>query len=194
VKKLVNLIAAVALAAGLAAAGPARADEAPVDPAAKERVRHLLNGWERVPKPKELLAEPDLDRVLVALYEDGNLPGHVRARAISSMSVLPPDNVRVNALLPKLVADEKLHPMLRRTAVRSFVTLKGPAALETVRPLLAHPEPLLRRATVEALTPVARLSPEVKRALEARLPVEASPVIQEALVKGLSPAEAKQVR
>ncbi len=190
-KTIANLIAALALAAGLFGAGAARADEAPVDPAAKERVAHLLNGWERVPKPAELLREPDLDRVLVALYEDGNLPGHVRARAISSMSVLPADNVRVNALLPKLVADEKLNPTMRRTAVRSIVALKGAAALETVRPLLGHEDALLRRATIEALAPIAVEAPEVKLALEERVKVEASPVIQEVLTKELAAPRAK---
>lgn len=154
--------------------------EAPVDPAVRERVRHLLSGYEHVPTAEELRAVPELDRVLESLATDGGTPGFVRARALSSFAALPAGNERAARTLRAALSDEELHPQLRRAAVKTLVTREGAAALPAVRPLLAHPHLRLRDAAVEALAPHAA-APAVREALEARLARETEPALRERL-------------
>lgn len=163
----------------LALAFPAGA-EAPVDAGARERVRHLLSGYEYVPTAEELRAIPDLDRVLEALATDGAVPGFVRARALSSFAVLPAGNERAGRVLRAALADERLHPQLRRAAVKALARREGPAALPALQPLLADPEVRLRDAALEALAPHAA-SPAVREALEARRSRETDPALRERL-------------
>ncbi len=179
------LLIVVAMVVGLAL--PAAADEAPVDPAVRERVTHLLSGWERIPKPAELHAVPELDRVLESLALDDATNLLVRSRAVSSFSVLPADNVRARAVLERFIASETIAPVLRRTAVKSYVVLRGPeAALPVLAPALSHADLALRRAAVEALAPHATL-PSVQKVLQARVTVEPSEVLRERLQGALTP-------
>jgi HEAT repeat protein len=157
---------------------PAAAAEAPVDPARREQVRHLLSGYEYVPTAAELQAIPELDRVLESLATDAATPGFVRARALSSFAALPASNERANRVLRAAVADEGLHPQLRRAAVKTLVTRLGAAALPDVLPLLSHREVRLRDAAVEALA-VRAADPAVRDALASRLPAEREPAIRD---------------
>lgn len=159
----------------LALALPAAA-EAPIDPAAKERVRRLLSGYEYVPTVEELRAIPDLARVLEALATDRETLGFVRARALSSFAALPAIDERANRTLRVALADEALHPQLRRAAAKTLVTRLGPEALPDIQPLLAHRETRLRDAAVEALAPHAAV-PKVREALSARLAKELEPAL-----------------
>jgi HEAT repeat protein len=176
----------------LALATPAAAEE-PVTPEAKERVRHLLSGYEFIPTPEQLRAIPDLDRILEALATDAETPGFVRARALSSFAALPPGNERADRVLRRALADESLHPQFRRAAVKALVTRLGPAALPDVRPLLSHPELRLRDAAVEALAPHAA-APEVRAALAARLPAEPEPALRERLSRAIAPTDRVEPR
>lgn len=181
-----QILIVIAMVVGLAL--PAAADEKPVDPAVRERVTHLLSGWERIPKPAELHAVPELDRVLESLATDDATNLLVRARAVSSLSVLPADNVRARAVLERFVSTEATNPVLRRAAVKSYVVLRGPeAALPVVQPVLAHADLALRRAAFEALAPHAAL-PSVQKALQARLALESSEVLRERLQGAIAPA------
>lgn len=160
-------------------ARPAAA-EAPVDPAATERVRHLLSGYEYVPTAEELRAIPEIDRILESLATDGAIPGFIRARALSSFASLPATSDRANRTLRAALADETLHPQIRRAAVKTLVTRLGAAALPDVGPVLAHREARLRDAAVEALAPYAS-DPAVRDALAARLTKESDPALVERL-------------
>jgi HEAT repeat protein len=169
-----RLVGPWALAGWLAVAGPATAQAAP-DRAA---VLDVLNQLDRAPTRAEVLAlGAGVEEVLIALSTDPAVPPSRAGRAVSALAFVPTAEV-LGHLQSVLSSGDAL---LRRKAGLALIEAQGAQALPLIAPHLADADPLLREALVRGL---ARL-PEAAPLLRARLAVESSPLVLEALTLAL---------
>lgn len=186
--------------------GRSRAPEPAVDPAqaaaARTRVEARLGGLERGLDEAELRElGPGADRALVAIASDEKAGLPLRVKAIGALAYTPtrPANEylrrTVTALQTSRTPEETT--LLRKAAV-SLGNQSGPAAVDTLAPLLEHPDPAVRTDATIALA-LCRTG-RAAEALQARFEREPDDGVRaqmarqlEVLRKSLPPAPAPPV-
>lgn len=147
----------------------------------RDQVLDLLNAYEDTATPDELRAlGAKVDKELMQIADDDGVPSSRRSRAITALGHFPNDDVRTFLDGHAAEADKGI---LRRKAVLSLAVAFGADAVPSIVPALADDDALLRVAAAQALALVeADASTE---ALKARLEVESSDAVKEAIQKAL---------
>lgn len=135
------------LVLGLAIATPT----AFADPPSRTQVRQLLSGFETVPGADAWARlGPQTLGVLVALYADTSERPYVRLRAVSVAAFYPSPAART--FLLGVARAPRQGDLFVREAVLALGRAFGPRAVDDLRPFLTSPMPVVREATVAALT------------------------------------------
>ena len=121
------------------------------DPPTRTQVRQLLSGFETVPGADAWSRlGPQTLGVLVALYDDTSERPFIRLRAVSVAAYYPSPAART--FLLGVARAPRQGDLFVREAVLALGRAFGPRAVGDLRPFLASPMPVVREATVTALT------------------------------------------
>jgi HEAT repeat protein len=146
----------------------------------------LFNGYERHPTREDLLQvapEESLVLALHDLYQDASARPYVRTNALAALALFPSD-VTYSLLLDALT-DPATSATARRAVIQALAGGFGPRAADDIaRVGLAHDDLHTRRVTAQALLKAA--TPTALAALEARLDVEAHPLVRADLARALA--------
>ncbi len=149
-----------------------------------ERVRQMLSAYEQVPPPAAWQAlGPRTLGVLVALYNDPREPTYVRLRSVAVAAHYPSEACRT--FLRAVAQAPGQRDLFVRTALLALGRAFGPQALVDIEPFLEHPEPVVREASVRALSRIG--TPQALRSLRARMDVERDAVVRATLERLLRP-------
>jgi HEAT repeat protein len=180
----------------LAGAGPARALAADPPPSAsaqpprqalREEASRLLEAPSAL-QPQEAdwaPLGPDALGLLEEIAANPKAPLELRSRAIAAMAVIA--HPEASSRLQALVESSRTPPPLLAAAVLALGRRTGVLAVPTLAPLLAHPSEKVRQAAAHTLGRLG--SPEARRLLEERLPLEEEPAVREVIQQGLTHAE-----
>lgn len=161
--------------------GPSAPKDAARAAEVEARVRALLSGYELVPKAEDwdkVGSAEEVSAAFMAIAEKPEGQTVTAARALASLGRYP--RPEVATFLEARVVDERLPVGLRGKAALALAVAFADAKADVVATLFASPDEALREDGVRAFRKLG--SGAAERFLEARMKVEPSPRLKDAMV------------